>query len=195
MLGHRHRLYRRATTSEGGFTLIELLVVMLLISLVIGAVTLVPDGNSQRRELDQAARQLLATMQLSREEAVFQNMEIGLEIGEAGFSFRGYSEKEQKWVELPQAFMQPKPFPEWLEAEFKDAKSYFELKPPEQDEVRMFGDEEKDLFLPQILFLSSGEITPFTLTLRISGSVDVQTVLRTDGLAPIEIVSDTDEED
>ncbi|MAM89035.1 MAG: type II secretion system protein GspH [unclassified Hahellaceae] len=189
------RLCKQSALRERGFSLIELLVVMLLISLVIGAVTLVPGGNAQRRELDQAGRQLLATMQLSREEAVYQNMEIGLEIKEDGFSFRGYSEKEQKWIELPQGFMQPKPFPEWLEAEFKDATSFFELKPPEQDEVRMYGEEKEDLFLPQILFLSSGEVTPFTLTLRISSDADAQVVLKTDGLAPIEIVRDTDEED
>ncbi|OZG73573.1 type II secretion system protein GspH [Hahella sp. CCB-MM4] len=176
---------RNSSFSQRGFTLIEILVVMLIIGMVVSMATLVVGGNKEHRMLENESRKLLAILQLTQEEAVFQNVEIGVRIDEEGYEFKALNEEELKWEELPQDFLKARTFPDWMELDFSELNKEFKLK--------QTGQSTKPQFLPQIMFLSSGESTPFTLTLKIKQGEDLKYTLSSDGLNGISLVEPQDD--
>ncbi|WP_020408190.1 type II secretion system minor pseudopilin GspH [Hahella ganghwensis] len=174
------------SVSQRGFTLIEILVVMLIIGMVVSMATLVVSGNKEHRMLENESRKLLAILQLTQEEAVFQNIEIGVRIDDEGYEFRSLNEEELKWEELPQDFLKTRTFPEWLELDYGDLTKEYKLKQDKQS--------SKPAFMPQIMFLSSGESTPFKLTLKFQQGDDFQYSLESDGLNGITLVEPQDDE-
>ncbi len=168
-----------------GFTLIEILVVMVIIGVVAGMAALVVSGNKERRQLENETRKLLAILQLTQEESVFQNVEIGVRIDSDGYEFRALNEEDMVWAEMPQDYFRKRAFPEWLDVEFKGQNTEFKLKQTKSS--------AKPAFLPQLLFLSSGENTPFTVVLKAKQSPDIKFSLESDGLNAIKLVEPSDD--
>ena len=172
-----------AMHKEFGFTLIEIMIVMVIVALLAGAAAMVVGSNQQQRMLENEARRLAALMSLTQDEAVFQNIEIGLRIDEEGYTFRGLEEASLSWTTLPQDFLKNRQFPTWVEAEFSGHVEEIEVKKPEEDEADFF---------PQILFFSSGESTPFELTLRHEADQQIRYNILSDGLNGV-ILEEPDE--
>ncbi len=164
----------RVHQKHRGFTLIEIMVVMVIIGIVATTATLVISGNQERRALENEARKLIAVLQLVQDEAVFQNLEIGVRLEREGYHFRGLDEANLAWVELPQQYLRPREFPEWLELEFDGLDRGLEIRTLDPD-------QELDFF-PQLLFFSSGESTPFQLSLKHKADRRVHYTLTSDGL-------------
>lgn len=178
------RVPRFVPSSNRGFTLIEIMVVMVIIALLAGATTLVIGDNQQRRMLENEARRLVAIIGLTQDEAIFQNVEIGLRLEEEGYSFRGLDEASLSWIDLPQDFLKAREFPDWIELDLKGVSKEIELKKP---------DEDKASFYPQIMFFSTGESTPFEVTLRHKTDRDIKFTLITDGLNGVKLEGTDDE--
>lgn len=157
-----------------GFTLIEIMVVMVIVGIMVGMISLVASGSRDQRELENQARKLVAILQMASEEAVLQNVEIGLSIDEAGYQFRGFDETNRDWVELPQGFLKPGAFEASLNVDLTGVGDGLKLRPREDDAAspRMPGESEPATFLPRILLLSSGETTPFDIRLALKTAPD-----------------------
>jgi general secretion pathway protein H len=158
---------------QQGFTLIEIMIVMVIVAMLAGAATLVIGNNQQRRQLENEARKLVAIMGLTQDEAIYQNIEIGLRIDPEGYSFRGLDEASLSWIALPQDFLKNREFPSWVKLDLSGVDSEIEIKKP---------DEERAGFYPQIIFFSSGESTPFQLTLQHEADKQLQYTIQSDGL-------------
>ncbi len=139
-----------------GFTLLELLVVLALIGIIISfAVLSVGDGGRQER-LRQEAEQMASLFALASEEAVLQSIELGAVLHREGYAFVSYG--ADGWQPLAgDDLFRERTLPDGVElALFMDGLQV-SLGPRALEEAKEV--------LPQVLFFSSGERTPFELSL------------------------------
>lgn len=138
-------------SKQNGFTLLELLVVLFIIGISVTFATLSFSGRAIEDQLDNEARRLKQIMRLAAEESVLQGVELGMKSDGEKYSFLLIG--EEGWV----AYEGDTPFkvhslPDGIQLEV--TVEDFSLPVPEENEL-----------LPQIVFLSSGELTPFALDL------------------------------
>ncbi|PID33713.1 MAG: type II secretion system protein GspH [Thiotrichales bacterium] len=136
-------------TSHRGFTLIEIMVVIVIVAILMAAVTLSfpPVGDKLLKE---NAERFSALVSLAQDESILQSAEMSLEIDADGYGF--YRNENNQWTALSEAPFKKRRLPERI-------RSKLILDGVEID----LEDREKNT--PQIVFLSSGEITPFTYQL------------------------------
>ncbi|HAS77079.1 MAG TPA: type II secretion system protein GspH, partial [Marinobacter adhaerens] len=72
---------------QTGFTLIEILVVLVVVGLLASLAVFTMGGSSQQRELENEVRELYLLMQTASEQAVLNNLELGLKLEEDGYQF------------------------------------------------------------------------------------------------------------
>ena len=198
---------RSARSSRSGFTLIELLVVIVIVGIVSAAVMLSAGlvGNAER-ELAEEARRLEALVELAEDEALMQGRDFGLELLQSGYRFVEHDPQSRQWFELTgDELLRPRQLEEnlsftlfledrriELEARAADVASR-EDEDDEQDEEdeeaeRRQRDREDD-YAPHVLILSSGDVTPFRLSiLRESDGAEV--VLATNPAGELEVRTD-----
>lgn len=134
---------------EKGFTLIEIMVVIVVVAVLMGAVTLSfpPAGDNL---LKQNSERFSVLISLAQNESILQSTEIALEMDDKGYSF--YKNENNSWVALSEAPFNKRQLPTDISSKlFLDDIS-----------VNLEGRENGT---PQIVFLSSGEMTPFVYQL------------------------------
>ena len=166
-----------STKRAGGFTLIEILVVMVLVALLASVVAFSVGQGNQRRELINEAKRLHGVLRLAADEAIYQNLEIGVVIDEEGYEFLGYDEDKEIWVSLPQPFLKARTFPDWMWLELNRDYEVRELPVDEES-------DEKTA-VPEFVLLSSGESTPFRLRMGVEGDDDYSVTISSDGINEI----------
>ena len=135
---------------HGGFTLIEVLVVVFIIGVILGMATLSFSGRALDDKAQEEAQRLLQIFRLASEEATLTGLEIGWISTEEGYRFLALS--DQGWT----AYGDGSPL--------RSRKLADPLQLSVQvDDLPIPTDPER--LTPQVLFLSSGEITPFTVEL------------------------------
>ncbi len=129
-----------------------MLVVLFIIGITVTFATLSFSGRSADDRLDNEARRLQEIMRLASEEAVLQGIELGMQSDGEKYGFLVIT--DEGWA----LYEGDTPLKEYalpsgitLEVTVED----FALEVPEEEEL-----------LPQIVFLSSGELTPFNLDMR-----------------------------
>ena len=188
---------------ENGFTLIELLVVTTMIA-IMAALALMSFGliGNDRDVQDQVAR-LSAIIEMSSEEAQMQGRDYGLEFVRSGYRFVEYDELLDVWSEvIGDDILGPRDLGEAMEFELKledriillpaDAKSTGSDDSDDDEEDDERRDSDRDLtddYLPHVLLLSSGDITPFEITI-VRDFDNVSAGLIVDAAGKLEMIRD-----
>ncbi|ORE86248.1 general secretion pathway protein H [Oceanococcus atlanticus] len=135
---------------QQGFTLIEILVVVFIIGVILGFATLSLSGRALDDKVQEEARRLSEILRLARDEAGLTGLELGWLKTDEGYRFVALS--DNGWAE----YGERTPLrPRRIEAPLKMTVRVDDL-PIETDD---------DQLLPQVMILSSGEMTPFAIEL------------------------------
>ncbi|MES2817682.1 MAG: type II secretion system minor pseudopilin GspH [Pseudomonadota bacterium] len=158
--------------SARGFTLIELMVVIVIIGCLVGLAVMSTGNASTSRELRDEARQLATLIGLLTDEAVLDNREYGLLIRPEGYRVLSYDESQGSWA--PHNDAAEHLLPAWARMELELDGQPLKLAVPvkkDKDQPGLSTDEseetekQKTELQPQLLMLSSGELSPFRLRL------------------------------
>lgn len=153
------------------FTLIELLVVIVLLGILVSVAVLSVGGSSTARELRDEARRLAALIGVLSDEAVLDSREYGLLVDSQGYRVLRYDEAAARWRESERR--EARELPEWMRLELAlDGTPLVLLAPPKRadDRAGLSDDDARakrrgPRLEPQLLILSSGELSPFSLRL------------------------------
>lgn len=152
---------------EQGFTLLEVLVVLVIISVIVGFAVLAVDTGPE--ELRREGSRVASLLEMAGEEAVMNGREYRMVLHRHSYSFEEF--RAGKWEASADELFRRRQLPDDL------ALQLF----LENQEIPL-----NDLDAPEaaktvaLLLLSSGEITPFELT--VTGSATAKVVIRSDGL-------------
>ena len=131
---------------QTGFTLLEILVVLILIGIIL-SVAVLSTGGGKERELEQEVQRMVSLMQLAKEEAVLNRVELAIKFSPNAYQF--LRQENNDWVP------------------YTDHRIFRPRNLGEEYELRLLQDgisvslQEKDA--ARIMLLSSGEMTPFEL--------------------------------
>lgn len=163
-----------------GFTLIEVMLVLLIMGLAMGAVVLSYSGESGQDLLKKQTQRLQVVFNMASDYAVLNQRQLGLRVEDDDKSYYFmYLDEEQEWqkLELDKTFAEhtlPDLFSlelfltdlPWETEESLFSSGIFDDElSVSNDEVEIGDEEEKKLDPPQVFIFSSGEITPFSITL------------------------------
>lgn len=195
----KRRAPPRARTCAG-FTLLEILVVMVIIAVLAGLVSLSVGGRAVDDRMEAESRRLEQLFRIASDEAQAKGVELGFRHTPLGFEFVTPDSGSGRWRLLEDGMFRPREVlaPFYLELRI-DGRVVPPVPPAPQeatneDEVDVEGasrrrtarqtEEEmrkkSEATQPQILILSTGEMTAFTLDLRLK---DLPTFYRVEGNA------------
>ncbi|MCJ0975210.1 type II secretion system minor pseudopilin GspH [Pseudomonas sp. PS1] len=172
---------------DGGFTLIELLVVIVILGSLVGLAVLSTGSSSSSRDIRDEAQRLANLIGLLADEAVLDSREYGLLVNRESYRVLRYDEARQRWLDAGDT--QAHQPPEFIRMQLELDGTPLELVAPTQREddragLSQEGDRERrraPRLEPQLLILSSGEMSPFTLTLSDQRPGGSQWVVASDG--------------
>lgn len=152
-----------------GFTLIEVMLVVVLVGLMVSAVQFTFQNNQSEQLLEKESLRFLGTFDIAAEYGMLNNVELGLFIEENTYQFLGYD--GIKWTPLPNnESLSTKTLPDGMEILLTLDDLPIE-EPPLFDLNTFMSDEDdneikgsKKSLNPQVLILSGGDISPFSLT-------------------------------
>lgn len=161
-----------AERRQDGFTLIELLVVMVIIGSLLSLAVLSTGNANTSRELRDEAQRLSGLIAVLSDEAVLDNREYGLLVRSESYRVLAYDEAKAIWAAVPG--QNEHRVPVWARLELELEGEPLKLSAPvkeNDDEPGLSQDEEKKEKEkngprqpePQLLILSSGELSPFRL--------------------------------
>ena len=154
-----------------GFTLLEIMVVVAIIGIFVGVVVLSTDLVSDERRLEQEARRLDTIVSYAADEALLQTQDFGILICEDSYHFFVYSYDVEDWIPYDVRPFEPRRVGEdmLLALKLEDReivlKTEAEAFDPQRSEELTEQDLD-DLPDPQIVILSSGEVTPFQVEFK-----------------------------
>nr|VFJ54772.1 MAG: general secretion pathway protein H [Candidatus Kentron sp. FW] len=173
--------------NNAGFTLLELVVVIAIVGIA-GTMAIMSFDFGGSNNVRVEAKRLVSLVRLAIDESIIQGSDMGLEFTPDGYRFLRFEYDDQgirNWRVLEtESVLRPRTLPEIVVLTPIDPDSGAGVQIPTL--------EDNDASQPQIVFLSSGEITPFQLSAsngggegkeyRIVGEWDGSIVLKTHGM-------------
>ncbi len=141
---------------QRGFTLIELLVVLVIAGIIAGLTVIAVRGGSWEDQAEEALRRIAALTDLAAQQAVLEGREYGLEMLRDGYRFVRYAQGRWTLIENDE-LLRTRALAAGLRPDLRVDGAAVRLG-AEGGEPR-----------PQVLLYSSGERTPFRLTLAPEG--------------------------
>lgn len=166
----------RTQMKQAGFTLIEILVVLVIMSITISFAVLSLGNRDAGEPIAKEARRLTRLLSLASEEAILQSRQLALEISHNRYRFVAYD--GQHWEAIQD---------DNLLRERKLPDGVFVDLDVEGDSVTI--DNKRASTANRIYLFSSGEITPFTMTLN-SADQRYRYELRGDALGQVKYVGE-----
>ncbi|MBB4821413.1 general secretion pathway protein H [Pseudomonas alcaligenes] len=160
---------------QGGFTLIELLVVLVIIGCLVGLAVLSTGVAGPSRELNNEAERLAGLIGVLVDEAVLDNREYGLRLDADGYRLLRFDEAKARWQEVGE---ESHKLPAWAELKFELEGAALALPSPVADDDEKPKEQPR---APQLLILSSGELSPFRLELGERRKDGVRLQMSSDG--------------
>ena len=162
-------------SSQRAFTLIEILVVLVIVGIMLSLAMLSFGILGDERGLDREARRLASLIELVSDDATTQGRDFGIEFLSGGYRFVEYDPLIDQWFEvIGDDYLRQRDLDEGVEFElFLEERKV--LLHEDAAKIEQAGDEEdedvpqRDLtddYLPHVLVMSSGDITPFELRIE-----------------------------
>jgi general secretion pathway protein H len=153
-----------------GFTLIELLVVVVIMGIISAMILLSFGILGDDRALQQQARRLSSLVELATDEAIMQGRDFGLEFMQTGYRFVELDPIVNQWHEVTgDDLLRPRQLDEGMEFELhledRPVSLAGEARDIDADADEESDERERNGYLPHVLILSSGDVTPFNLRL------------------------------
>ncbi|MDN4502951.1 type II secretion system minor pseudopilin GspH [Alteromonadaceae bacterium BrNp21-10] len=160
-----------------GFTLLEIMVVLLIIGIATSVVMLNFNNQDYQKDLKKQAQRFQTVVSMASEFAILNQQQLGVSVKGNRYKFV-ILDDEQKWqlitdepalaeFALPEIFaleLKLDGLPWQDEDSLFDNKLFDEPSAFDEYEQQKQDEEEKQLPPPQIYILSSGDITPFSLS-------------------------------
>jgi general secretion pathway protein H len=156
---------------QRAFTLIEILVVLVIVGILTAVAFLSFGILGDDDSMDREVRRLSTLIELVSDEATTQGRDYGLEFMTGGYRFVEYDPLLNQWFEvIGDDFLEQRQLDEGVEFElFLEERRV--LLHSEAQETEREDDEEQqtprrdltDDYLPHVLIMSSGDVTPFEL--------------------------------
>ncbi|UUY07826.1 type II secretion system minor pseudopilin GspH [Pseudomonas sp. J452] len=144
-----------------GFTLVELLVVLVILGALTGMAVLGSGmAASPARQLNDEAERLAGLLRVLLDEAVLDNREYGVRFERQSYQVLRYEPQRGQWQALEDD-ARVHGLPDWVELSIELDEQALTLPSPT-------GKGAAKMPVPQLLILSSGELSPFRL--RLSGN-------------------------
>jgi len=133
-----------------------MLVVLVIVGVILSFATLSTSTQTDT-QTGQEARRLTALIELASREAILQSKELAVSFSKHGYAFHGFEQNDWKLLEMDEV-LRPRELPSDMQLNISNEGVPVVLgSKPEKNTTR-------------ILLLSSGEMTPFELTLRSEGA-------------------------
>lgn len=144
---------------ESGFSLLEILIVVAIIGIFAGTLVFSMRITGADPALEREARRLEGLLGLLREEALMQNRDYGVVFSETGYRFYVFDYVVSAWVPPPNERI----FVDYAVPEPLALELVLEQRDVDLDRSFDTAIDEDAGPEPQVLVLSTGEITPFDL--------------------------------
>lgn len=153
-----------------GFTLIEILVVVVIAGIVSSIVLLSMGTIRDDRELQREVFRMASLIELAADEATLQGRDFGIEILRAGYRFIEYDPYTDRWAPIVgDEVLRQRSLPDDFEFELFVEDRRISLS---DQAAGLQSDDDEDgeragveVYAPHALLLSSGDLSPFELTL------------------------------
>ncbi len=180
-----------------GFTLIEMLVVVAIIGILASVVQFAFSGGGNRQALTSISEATAQRIELARAQALQRNREWGVFVRQDGYQFLEFDPQAQIWQTVTDPVFKAVTLPADTMLELtsegfdhKALKAQLSMAEPDDrsadadtsaDQDRTLETGDRNELLPEILLLSSGEVTPFTLRFVPAGE-GTPWIISSDGL-------------
>lgn len=168
----------RGLRPNRGFTLIEILVVMLIIGILATAISLSVGHRTVEDRMEAESRRMEQLLRLAFDEALAKGLDLGLRQTYDGFEFMAPDPQTQSWAIVNEGLFRPRQLPPPFLIELRIDERLIDpvrpataeqLSPDAQGDGSLNLENDEQAVEPQILILSSGEMTAFTLDLKMKG--------------------------
>jgi len=150
----------------------EVMAVVVIIGIVMTFMTLSTGGDKRAEQMQREAQRLLALLSLASDEAVMRSEQLALRIEKDNYTFMVLDGKQWQPLNDDQQ-LRPRQLPADMELrlELEDTSATgFNLQGATMNNDTTPDDSGQAQKQPQIFLLSSGEMTPFVLTLSMPES-------------------------
>ncbi|WP_247749630.1 prepilin-type N-terminal cleavage/methylation domain-containing protein [Pseudoalteromonas viridis] len=189
---HQARLPK--STRQSGFSLIEILMVLVIIGFSVNLVTYTLSDDMEE-ELEREALRLHSVINMASEFAILNQIELGFHLDKKKLEFLVFD--GEKWTafdaeELYQAVEYSDEYKIELSTEDLAWAQDNMLEQANWRELMGSGDEEsllelKKLKIPQVLLLSSGEVSAFQLSLELEEQSEPVYFIEGEFMAPVNL--------
>jgi general secretion pathway protein H len=157
------------------------MIVLVIVGVMAGLLVMgFKDSPAQR--VRREAGDLVALINAASDEAVMRSIELGLVIDETGYQFVYFDPEKKQWQAARERGLARHDFTETYKIDF--ALDGAQIDDATRQRIQALAERSEDAALrPTLLILSSGEVTPFRLSLGVGEEAPVTVV--GDGLNPV----------
>lgn len=142
---------------QRAFTLIEVLVVVVIVAIMASVMVLSISVLGRDTQVEDESRRLVALFAMVQEQSELENRDYGLRMEEKGYQFMRFNPRRGEWQAVAgEKLLQRRSLPDGVRPRLYVEAREVTLRPPA---------DRKLPWPPQVMILSSGDLTAFELKL------------------------------